>query len=350
MNMEIKYNSGNITEVKEFTRNNIPVGLVTGYIATWDIDRGNDKFIQGAFTKSLQRYRELGRPLRMKDHHDRTVGAFPIDSVIEDERGLKGTAEINLDVQQGRELYSLVKQGVISDFSIGYSVSDFGYENNIRLIKESEVWEGSLVDEPMNPHANVLEVKTVNNRSVFPSTFAEPTYKWDSAAAEKRVRAWAGADENPTDKYKKSFLWYDSDNEDLFTAYKLQIVDIVNGSPVVVPRAVFAVRAVLSGARGGVDISEADQEKIKGVVNMLYADMDLDPPFDDDKIKAFNITELCGLPQGDLRRVLQHCELSKNAGVYVAAAVADRVTIDSAGITAEEEKALDTLLNKLKEV
>ena len=159
-NMEVKQLSGTITETKQEDRNGVPVGLISGHIATWDKDRGDDRFEKGAFVESIQDHmKRNNRPIRFKDNHGRTVGGFPISGVFEDDRGLFGTAEVNLDVQQGKELFALVKQGVISDFSIGFSAIDWEIKEGVRIIGKAIIWEGSAVDEPMNIAANIIDVK-----------------------------------------------------------------------------------------------------------------------------------------------------------------------------------------------
>ena len=41
---------------------------------------------------------------------------------------------------------------------------------------------------------------------------------WDGDAAEKRVRSWAGAEDEPNEKYRDAHVWYDADKKDNFTA------------------------------------------------------------------------------------------------------------------------------------
>lgn len=174
MKRENKFICGRVVECKQEDRNGVPIGIIKGYIATWDIDRGSwgvkDQFQKGAFLESINELRAKNRPIRFKDHHGRTIGGFPIATVIEDEKGLFGVAEVNLDVQQGKEAFSLAKQGVLSDFSIGFSSVEDSEVNTeqgrIRVITKAIVWEGSIVDEPMNPHANVTEVKTIEMADV----------------------------------------------------------------------------------------------------------------------------------------------------------------------------------------
>ena len=54
---------------------------------------------------------------------------------------------------------------------------------------------------------------------------ADRDREWDGdSAEERRVRDWAGAEDGPTRRYPRdAHVWYDSDNKDNFTAYKLLI-------------------------------------------------------------------------------------------------------------------------------
>jgi len=304
-NIETKMFGGKITEVKQVDRNGVPVGLLSGYIATWDLDRGNDQFLKGAFLESIAEHKKKKRQIRFKDHHGRTVGGFPIEEVKEDDRGLFGIAEVNLDVQQGRELFSLAKQEVITDFSIGFSAVEFEFDKDIRKIPKAIVWEGSAVDEPMNENANIIEVKAVVPYQDLP--LADRDRRWDSNAAKGRVRAWAGADEGLTspsiiNKYKKCFVWYDREIADTFAAYKLPISDIIDGRLTAVPRAIFAAAAAVQGARGGVDIPEAEIPGVKRHLNRYYAKMDLESPFSESS--SFRLDDFSVLEEKELEKLL----------------------------------------------
>jgi hypothetical protein len=78
---------------------------------------------------------------------------------------------------------------------------------------------------------------------------ADRDREWDGAAAEKRVRRWADADDEPNEKYRDAHVWYDSDKKDNFTAYKLLIADVINDRLTAVPRGVMAAAAVMQGSR-----------------------------------------------------------------------------------------------------
>ena len=44
--------------------------------------------------------------------------------------------------------------------------------------------------------------------------------EWDGAVAERRVRQWAGVDDEPNEKYRDAHVWYDAEKKQNFTAYK----------------------------------------------------------------------------------------------------------------------------------
>jgi len=73
--------------------------------------------------------------------------------------------------------------------------------------------------------------------------------RWDGDAAEKRVRAWAGAEDKPNERLRKAFLWYDEKAPDKFGSYKFPIADVIRGQLKAVPRAIIAAAAVIDGAR-----------------------------------------------------------------------------------------------------
>ena len=97
---------------------------------------------------------------------------------------------------------------------------------------------------------------------------ADRDREWDGDAADKRVRKWAGAEDEPNQKYRDAHVWYDGDNKDNFTAYKLLIADVVADKLEVVPRGVMAAGAIMDGARGGIDLpkNDIDREKPSGQV------------------------------------------------------------------------------------
>jgi hypothetical protein len=104
---------------------------------------------------------------------------------------------------------------------------------------------------------------------------------WDGAAAEKRVRTWAGAEDGPNKKYRDAHVWYDADKQQNFTAYKLLIADVVDGRLVAVPRGVMAAGAIMQGSRGGIDLPRGDVDRVKSHLAKYYRKMDDTPPWEE---------------------------------------------------------------------
>ena len=109
---------------------------------------------------------------------------------------------------------------------------------------------------------------------------ADRDREWDGAAAEKRVRKWADAEDEPNQKYRDAHVWYDSDNKRNFTAYKLLIADIIGGKLEVVPRGVMTAGGIMNGARGGVDLPKDDVDRVKSHLAKYYEKMGEAPPWE----------------------------------------------------------------------
>ncbi len=159
---------------------------------------------------------------------------------------------------------------------------------------------------------------------------------WDASAAEGRVREWAGAEEAPNAKYRRAFLRYDSENASNFTAYKLPFADVEGGQLRAVPRGLFACAAVMQGARGGVDIPEADVPGVKRHIARYYAKMaeefgdpSLTPPWEQES-----------LPVGSEKPAI--------AGETETAPVGAEV--GEAEMTAEERAAMEAATRRIAEL
>jgi len=105
---------------------------------------------------------------------------------------------------------------------------------------------------------------------------------WDAAAARERIARWAGGpDKENVDwgKYRSCFLYVDSETgEDNFTGYKFPYVDIIDGEPNVIFRALAAIIAALNGGRGGTGIPDSAVEGVYREAAKQYRRFDEEPP------------------------------------------------------------------------
>lgn len=166
-NMEIKAIPFTLEESKQIEINGQKIGVIRGHAAAFSLDRMDDQIIKGAFQDTLNDHRRRdNRPIRMRFQHsmDDLIGGFPIELAFEDDKGLFVEGHINLQVQRGQEAFSLAKQGIMTDMSIGFFIDEFEIrqlENgeSLRIIKKLSLREISLVDEPANIDATITDVK-----------------------------------------------------------------------------------------------------------------------------------------------------------------------------------------------
>ncbi|GAA2108926.1 hypothetical protein GCM10009841_29810 [Microlunatus panaciterrae] len=111
---------------------------------------------------------------------------------------------------------------------------------------------------------------------------ADRDREWDGSAAEKRVRAWAHAEDGPNAQYRDAHIWYDAEAKDNFSSYKLLICDVINSELVAVPRGVMAAGAVMQGSRGGVDLPTKDIQRVKNHLARYYKKMGDQAPWERD--------------------------------------------------------------------
>jgi HK97 family phage prohead protease len=136
-------------------------GNFEGYASVFNnVDLGDDVILPGAFTKVKT---TRGGRLKLALFHDltRLVGS---SEFIQDSHGLFLKGKINLAVSYARDAYELMKEGTLDSMSIGFNTLLSSYEERagrqIRIIKEAELWEASIVPFGMNPEATITDVKS----------------------------------------------------------------------------------------------------------------------------------------------------------------------------------------------
>lgn len=255
-----------------------------GYASTFgNVDLGDDIIERGAFTTSLKNTPEV--PVLWQ--HDMEVPIGKSVEMREDENGLFVSAILpKKDTFVSGRVMPQMEVGSIKEMSIGFMINDADIQKMgdkyVRVIKDIDLFEFSLVTKAMNPQALVTGFKSVQPSKDM--QLASRDRDWDSSAAVQRIRSFTNSEDAPSADYKQYFMYYDAQDAENFTAYKLPFADIINGEPRIVPKAIFAIAAALGGARGGVDIPEADRAKIENIVNACYDRMAKE--FNDDSLTS----------------------------------------------------------------
>ena len=141
--------------------------IVSGFATLDNIDRQGDIVPSDASVKAFEKFRG-----NIREMHDdkKAVGklvSFKEDSFYDQESGkfYKGVF-VSAYVSKGaQDTWEKVLDGTLTGFSIGGSVNDYedkyddSLDKSIRVIKEYDLFELSLVDNPANQYANVISIE-----------------------------------------------------------------------------------------------------------------------------------------------------------------------------------------------
>ncbi len=142
-------------------------GEFSGYAAVFDnVDDSGDVIEKGAFAKTISE--DFERIKILSQHQDCELPIGKPLELREDEKGLFVRAKIS-DTQKGRDIRTLLKDGVLNELSIGYDAVDAYYDNvtRTRHLKELRLWEISIVTWAMNELAQIEEVKSFAEKFQF---------------------------------------------------------------------------------------------------------------------------------------------------------------------------------------
>ncbi len=335
--VETKRFGGHVLETKESVVNDVRVGMITGYIAAWSVDTGGafgmpDKFMPGAFLDSLAEHKlRSRRQIRLKDMHNRVIGGFPIESAFEDSVGLYAEGHINLETQLGAEAWALIKQGVLTDLSIGFSSLEDRVDDGIRIITKAIVWEGSVVDEPANRDALILDFKNAMSFEDLP--LADRSHEWEPDEALNRVREFADAQDDTDAEWKKAFVH--ASGQTLQHAF----VDVVDGELKAIPQAIIkTAESVMTAEFEGKSAAIRHLER-------YFAKMNMDSPFDAKNRQFFGIEETKSLEPSDLEEALRRgAAFSKGA----AKLLTSRLKVSEAKVARYDPEKIEGILADLR--
>lgn len=137
-------------------------GVFSGYASVFNgVDSYGDTIMPGAYKGTLE---GRDRPIQLRwNHWGPVIGKWL--SIEEDEIGLKVTGELTPGHSVADDAYALLKHGAVTGMSIGYRVkSAMDYpEENRRELKEIELIEISIVENPADNAAQISGVKSAIN-------------------------------------------------------------------------------------------------------------------------------------------------------------------------------------------
>lgn len=250
-------------------------GQFTGYASIFGVkDEVGDIVDPGAFKKSLQEKKRF--PFLWQHFSFEPIGWVELE---EDEKGLRIVkGQLILDTQRGKEARALIKEGAIQGISFGYEVVQEEKKEDGNHLKEIKLWEVSAVTFPAQKLAGVDAIKSVEIDDGEPPEVKKviPYQDFGNAPEDEEWDAGKEVREADVETLKKICAWYDAENPDIKTSYKLPHHKASNLKAVW--RGVAAAMGALLGARGGVDIPDNDRQGVYNHLKKHYQDFEKEPP------------------------------------------------------------------------
>ena len=162
-------------------------GSFVGYGSTFgNVDLVGDIVQKGAFVKSLAKKGAAGVKMFLQHNSNDIIGKFT--EIFENEKGLVVKGQFFLgNIQKADETHFLMKEGEITQFSIGYRVISKSFDGNGNtLLKEIDLIEVSPVTFPANPEAQLVGVKTINDMT---EREFEKRLRDDAGLSQKQAKA-----------------------------------------------------------------------------------------------------------------------------------------------------------------
>lgn len=163
----------------------------TVFAVMGNVDKGKDRIWPGAFSKTFS---ESGHKIKVLDHHrtgtimsvlgkplelrELSKGELPADllkSYPDATGGAWAKIQFLMDTPEGKGAFARIKAGAVDDWSFGYDALDHDYSKEdkdgeqltVRNLRTVRLFELSPVLWGMNPAAETLSVKAVDQVGVF---------------------------------------------------------------------------------------------------------------------------------------------------------------------------------------
>ena len=122
---------------------------IAGYANTTAKDRAGDVVTAEAWAKGVENYRR--NPVLLYQHkHENPIGK--VDKITVDKKGIFVEAAVSEAAEKNHGVQTLIKDGALKSFSVGFRVKDGKYNSNddTMMITDVELLEISVVSVPCN--------------------------------------------------------------------------------------------------------------------------------------------------------------------------------------------------------
>lgn len=156
-----------VADIKADAAEEAGEGLFIAYASVFgNIDSYGDVVQKGAFANTLAKWEESGNPIPVYFGHRMDDLQYNIGHIIsaeEDEHGLKVTGKLDLELENGKLAYHLLKQKRLTQLSFAYDVvrAEAGEQDGQKVMNlfELDIHEVSIVPVGANRETEFLEIK-----------------------------------------------------------------------------------------------------------------------------------------------------------------------------------------------
>ena len=240
---------------------------VFGYLITEAIDSYNTILTLSGAREALKDYEQYRNVREM--HQPDAVGKAWILEL--DDKGLYIGVKV-VDADAIRK----VEEGVLQGLSVGFEPVDGHYETrqdqNIFVFDRYKIIEATICDRNSNPEAGIDYFTRAEYNLAGKDEGWTFDWKNDADAIVEKF-GWDGM--------KTACCWYDPDNAEIKSGYKLPVMKLKSKDDdklTLYYYACVAAMAALNGARGGVDIPEVDRKTAYNKLAKYYKLFDEEPP------------------------------------------------------------------------
>ena len=260
--------------------------------------KGTFAFDDEAARQVMSTYAEMGRAWVMVDYDHGSLQKAPVDPSRSSRAA--GTARLELragelwatNIRWTPDAKKAIEAGEWPSISPAFShdeqgrpnwLINFGLTGNPATYAPAELVAANVIGERLS----LLETAMLAMLRALPfQAYPVEDRSWDGPASIERVRRWASSDGSGAKetidwaKYAQAFAHVDPEMREDFGGYKLPHHDVVNGRLVTVTGGVQAAGGVMRGARGGVDIPEADRSAVEAHLAQHYHQWDAKAPWE----------------------------------------------------------------------
>lgn len=153
-----------------------------------NVDHGGDRVVKGAFAKSLAAWQEKGDPIpviwnHMWENPEAHIGAVKAEDAVETDTGLLVKGRLDLDNPFAAQVYRLLSERRVKEFSFGYKVVNAERKERSLDLLELDLFEVGPTLKGMNPATELLAVKALADALAGPVAPAP----WPNAVDDVRA-------------------------------------------------------------------------------------------------------------------------------------------------------------------